>query len=72
MEGNEGKIDAAAGGSEWADLQAARDAVEGAGPIVEATATMLAPKAFDEFCAMLDAPIPQAAADLLSRKAAWE
>lgn len=72
MEGNEGKIGAAGGGSEWADLQAARDAVEGAGAIVEATATMLAPQAFDEFCAMLDAPMPQAAADLLSRKAAWE
>lgn len=40
--------------------------------IDEATTTMLAPPAFDEFCAMLDAPMPQAAADLLSRKAVWE
>lgn len=40
--------------------------------IDEATTTMLAPQAFDEFCAMLDAPMPQAAADLLSRKAVWE
>lgn len=40
--------------------------------IDEATTTMLAPRAFDEFCAMLDAPMPHAAADLLSRKAAWE
>ena len=40
--------------------------------IDEATTTMLAPQAFDEFCAMLAAPMPQAAADLLSRKAVWE
>lgn len=40
--------------------------------IDEATTTILAPQAFDEFCAMLDAPMPQAAADLLSRKAVWE
>lgn len=40
--------------------------------IDEATTTMLAPQAFDEFCAMLDAPVPQAAAELLLRKAVWE
>lgn len=40
--------------------------------IDDATTTVLAPQAFDEFCAMLDAPMPQAAADLLSRKAVWE
>ena len=33
---------------------------------------MLVPQAFDEFCAMLDAPMPQATTDLLSRKAVWE
>ena len=37
-----------------------------------ATSTMLTPQAFDEFCAMLDAPMPQATTDLLSRKAVWE
>lgn len=41
MEGNEGKITVAAGGSEWADLQAARDAVEGARPIVEGARDLL-------------------------------
>ena len=41
MEGNGGKIGAAAGGSEWADLQAARDAVEGARPIVEGARDLL-------------------------------
>ena len=41
MEGNEGKNRAAAGGNEWADLQAARDAVEGARPIVEAARDLL-------------------------------
>ena len=35
MEGNEGQAGAAPCGNEWADLQAARDAVEGARPIVE-------------------------------------
>ena len=40
--------------------------------IDDATTTVLAPQAFDAFCAMLDAPMPQAAADLLSRKAVWE
>ena len=40
--------------------------------IDEATTTMLVPQAFDEFCAKLDAPMPQDAADLLSRKAVWE
>lgn len=41
MEDNEGKRGAAAGGSEWADLQAARDAVEGARPIVEGARDLL-------------------------------
>ena len=41
-------------------------------PTRAAAATMLAPQAFDGFCAMLDAPMPQAVAELLSRKAAWE
>ncbi len=40
--------------------------------IDEVTTTALAPQAFDEFCAMLDAPMPKAAAELLSRKAVWE
>ena len=37
-----------------------------------ATTTVLSPEAFDAFCAMLDAPMPQAAQDLLARKAVWE
>lgn len=41
MEGNEGKNAMAAGGSEWTDLQAARDAVESARPIVEGARDLL-------------------------------
>lgn len=41
MKGNEGKAGAVAGGNDWADLQAARDAVEGAGPIVEGARDLL-------------------------------
>lgn len=41
MESNEGKAGAVAGGNDWADLQAARDAVEGARPIVEGARDLL-------------------------------
>lgn len=41
MEGDEGKNRAATCGNEWADLQAARDAVEGARPIVEGARDLL-------------------------------
>ena len=41
MEGNEGKTEAATCGNDWADLQAARDAVEGARPIVEGARDLL-------------------------------
>ena len=41
MEGNEGQAGAATCGNEWADLQAARDAVEGARPIVEGARDLL-------------------------------
>ena len=41
MVGNEGKTGAATCGSEWTDLQAARDAVEGARPIVEGARDLL-------------------------------
>ena len=40
--------------------------------IDEATTTVLAPEAFEAFCAMLEAPMPEAARALLSRKAVWE
>lgn len=40
--------------------------------IREATTTVLSPEAFDEFCAMLEAPMPKAAQDLFSRRAVWE
>ncbi len=55
--------------TQWAtshlDASARRD-------IDEAAATMLSPAAFDEFCKLLDEPMPQAAQDLLARKAVWE
>lgn len=40
--------------------------------IETATTTVLSGSSFDEFCAMLDAPMPKAVQDLLSRKAVWE
>ena len=40
--------------------------------IETATTTVLSDSSFDEFCAMLDAPMPKAVQDLLSRKAVWE
>lgn len=40
--------------------------------IDEATTTVLAPEAFEEFCKMLENPMPKAAQDLLARKAVWE
>lgn len=39
--------------------------------IETATTTVLSDSAFDEFCAMLDAPMPKAMQDLLARKAVW-
>ena len=55
--------------TQWAtshlDLSAKRD-------IDDAAATTLAPEAFDAFCAMLEAPLPEAAEELLGRKAVWE
>lgn len=40
--------------------------------IESARRTVLSSEAFDEFCEMLDAPVPQAALDLLARKPVWE
>ena len=40
--------------------------------IDEAMTTALSPEAFDAFCAMLDAPMPEAAQNLLARKPVWE
>ena len=40
--------------------------------IDEAMATALSPEAFDAFCAMLIAPMPEAAQNLLARKPVWE
>lgn len=40
--------------------------------IDEATTTILSPEAFDEFCRMLDEPVPLAARELMSRKPVWE
>ena len=40
--------------------------------IDEATSTLLSPEAFDEFCEMLEAPLPEATQKLLERKAVWE
>ncbi|RNL21509.1 DUF1778 domain-containing protein [Slackia faecicanis] len=37
-----------------------------------ATTTFLSPEAFDSFCAMLEAPMPEAMQELLARKAVWE
>ena len=55
--------------TQWAtqhlDLSARRD-------IDNATSTTLSPAAFEEFCAMLNEPLPDGARDLLSRKAVWE
>ena len=34
--------------------------------------TALSPEAFDAFCAMLDAPMPEATQSLLARKPVWE
>lgn len=39
--------------------------------IDEATATILSAEAFDSFCAMLDAPMPEAARKLLAREEIW-
>lgn len=39
--------------------------------IEAATTTALSEAAFDEFCAMLDAPMPKAMQDLLARKTVW-
>ncbi len=55
--------------TQWAtshlDASARRD-------IDEATVTALSSDAFDEFCKLLDEPMPQAAQDLLARKSVWE
>lgn len=40
--------------------------------IDEATTTVLSPEAFEDFCNMLEAPMPKAAQELLSRKPVWE
>lgn len=40
--------------------------------IKKAVATSLSPKGFDDFCRMLDAPMPEATQKLLSRKPIWE
>lgn len=40
--------------------------------IESARQTVLSTGAFDEFCEMLEAPVPQAALDLLARKPVWE
>lgn len=39
--------------------------------IAEASTTLLSAEAFDAFCAILDAPMPEATADLLARKPIW-
>ncbi len=40
--------------------------------IDDATRTTLSPEAFEAFCNMLEQPVPQAAKDLMDRKAVWE
>lgn len=40
--------------------------------INEAEATALSPESFDAFCKILEAPLPEAAEKLLTRKAVWE
>lgn len=40
--------------------------------IAEASTTWLDSAAFDQFCALLEAPVPSAAQDLLARKPIWE
>lgn len=40
--------------------------------IESARQTVLSSEAFDEFCEMLEAPMPQEALDLLARKPVWE
>lgn len=40
--------------------------------IAEASTTYLSQQGFDAFCSILDAPMPQAAVDLLNRKSVWE
>ena len=39
--------------------------------IEEATRTVLSQAAFDEFCTILEAPMPKAALELLAREDAW-
>ena len=39
--------------------------------IAEASTTWLGPAAFDEFCEMLEAPMPSATHELLSRESIW-
>lgn len=39
--------------------------------IAEASTTVLSAEAFDSFCAILDEPLPEAAASLLARKPIW-
>ena len=55
--------------TQWAsshlDACASRD-------IAEASTTVLSPEAFDEFCALLEAPMPKEAAELLERKPIWQ
>ena len=55
--------------TQWAtahlDESSARD-------IAEASTTYLSPEAFDAFCNMLEAPMPEATQRLLKRKAVWE
>lgn len=40
--------------------------------IEEATRTRLSREAFEQFCEMLEAPLPQETADLLSRETIWK
>lgn len=40
--------------------------------ILSASTTYLSPEAFDDFCEMLEAPLPTAAQELLTRKPVWE
>lgn len=55
--------------TQWATLHLDESARR---DIDEAMTTSLSPEAFDAFCAMLDAPMPEAAQNLLARKPVWE
>lgn len=55
--------------TQWATLHLDESARR---DIDDATTTTLSPDAFEDFCELLEKPLPESAQQLLERKAVWE